>query len=62
MYYVGIDVGGMSLKAGIVDEKGNIIIKKAVKTIPGRAGELIVGDLADLIKATDATVCDLKIN
>ena len=52
MYYVGIDVGGMSLKAGIVDEKGNIIIKKAVKTIPGRSGELIVGDLADLIKAT----------
>lgn len=51
MYYVGIDVGGMSLKAGIVDENGNIIIKKAVKTIPGREGKLIVDDLAELIKS-----------
>ena len=50
MYYVGIDVGGMSLKAGIVDDEGKVLFKKAVKTTPGRAGELIVGDLANLIK------------
>ena len=49
MYYVGIDVGGMSLKAGLIDEKGNIIKKMSVKTTPGRKGELIVEDLAKLI-------------
>ena len=27
MYYIGIDVGGMSIKGGIVDENGNIIVK-----------------------------------
>ena len=24
MYYVGVDIGGMSLKAGLVDERGVI--------------------------------------
>ena len=27
MYYVGIDVGGTNLKAGVVDENGHIISK-----------------------------------
>ena len=52
MYFVGIDVGGMSLKAGLVDEQGNIIFKNSIKTTPGRAGNLIVDDLAILIKDT----------
>lgn len=32
MYYIGIDVGGMSIKGGIVDENGNIIVKDSVVT------------------------------
>lgn len=28
MKYVGIDIGGMTIKGGIVDEKGNILYKK----------------------------------
>ena len=31
-YYIGIDIGGTSIKAGIVDEHGNILVKDAVKT------------------------------
>ena len=31
-YYIGIDIGGTSIKAGIVDENGNILVKGAVKT------------------------------
>ncbi len=30
--YIGIDVGGMSIKAGLVDEKGKLICKHSVKT------------------------------
>jgi predicted NBD/HSP70 family sugar kinase len=32
MYYLGIDVGGMSVKVGIVDEKGNILLKDKFET------------------------------
>ncbi len=33
MYYIGIDIGGTSVKAGIVDECGNIKIKKSHPTV-----------------------------
>ncbi len=32
MYYLGIDVGGMSVKAGIVDETGKLVKKHAIVT------------------------------
>ena len=31
-YYIGIDIGGTSIKASIVDENGNILVKDAVRT------------------------------
>ena len=31
-YYIGIDIGGTSIKAGVVDENGKILVKDAVKT------------------------------
>ena len=31
-YYVGIDFGGMSAKAGLFDDKGTMIAKDTVKT------------------------------
>ena len=33
MYYVGIDLGGTNIAAGIVDEEGKIICKKSVPTM-----------------------------
>ena len=32
MYYIGIDLGGTNIKAGVCDENGKILIKDSVKT------------------------------
>lgn len=32
MYYVGVDIGGMSIKCGVVDKKGNIIASSSIVT------------------------------
>lgn len=52
MYYVGIDIGGMSLKAGIIDEGGNVFYKKAVVTEPDKDSNEIVADIEKLIRDT----------
>lgn len=50
MYYIGIDLGGTNIKAGVVDEAGNII--KSAKTPTGarRPHDEIVADMAALGK------------
>ena len=35
MYKIGVDVGGMSVKIGLVDDNGNILAKKVIKTVKG---------------------------
>ena len=50
MKYVGIDIGGMTIKGGIVDEKGNIIARKVIVTSPGKEDFLIVQDIVGLIE------------
>ena len=49
MYTVGIDLGGTNIAAGICDEDLNIVLKGSVPTNAGRAPELIVKDMADLV-------------
>lgn len=51
MYYVGIDIGGMSIKAGIVDTEGNILIKDSIKTGSYKSYQTIVLEMADLINS-----------
>ena len=46
MYYVGIDLGGTNIAAGLVDEKGNIIYKASIPTIKERDWREIVRDMA----------------
>ena len=48
MYYIGIDLGGTNIAAGICDEKGNIIIKDSVPTIKERNISKIVDDMVSL--------------
>jgi predicted NBD/HSP70 family sugar kinase len=36
-YYAGIDIGGTSVKLGIMDEQGNVVWEGSVPTIPGDA-------------------------
>lgn len=36
MYSIGVDIGGMSVKIGLVDESGKILSVKKVKTVKGK--------------------------
>ncbi|MGP1413770.1 MAG: ROK family protein [Bacillales bacterium] len=58
--YIGIDVGGMSIKGGLVDEKGQIIDKKVVKTNSSEGASKFLNDLVDLI-STLIDSCDKEI-
>ncbi|MBQ8095201.1 MAG: ROK family glucokinase [Clostridia bacterium] len=51
MYYIGIDIGGTGIKAGIVDESGHILIKDSIKTGAERPYQDVVHDIADLCNA-----------
>jgi len=48
MYYVGIDLGGTNIAAGLVDEEGKIIVKSSIPTLSHRTPEEIVKDMADI--------------
>ena len=50
MYYIGIDIGGMSVACGITDENFNIIYKDSVPTEAKKPGEEIVADIIGLVK------------
>lgn len=49
MYFIGVDVGGMSIKCGIVNENGEIFYKKAFKTDPEKPSEEIIDDISGFI-------------
>ena len=48
MIYIGIDVGGMSIKAGAVDEEGNILFKHSCPTGVERGYGAVICDIATL--------------
>lgn len=50
MYRIGIDLGGTNIKAGIVDEKGQIIAKASDKTEVDMGYHQIISDMAALIQ------------
>lgn len=49
MYYVGIDLGGTNIAAGIVDDEGKIVKKASIKTGRTRKPEEIVDDMCRLV-------------
>lgn len=49
MYNVGIDLGGTTIKAGIVNENGEIIKQKAIPTGAERECRAVIEDMADLV-------------
>ncbi|MBO5286762.1 MAG: ROK family protein [Clostridia bacterium] len=51
MYYLGIDLGGTNIAAGIVNEKYEIVKKKSVPTLANRDGKLIIKDMAELCRS-----------
>nr|WP_302596927.1 ROK family protein [uncultured Cellulosilyticum sp.] len=50
MYYLGVDLGGMSIKAGLVNEKYEIIATKSVPTLRERPAAAVLKDMAILCK------------
>lgn len=50
MYYIGIDVGGTNIKAGLVLESGAIISRAQTPTLGERAAEEITFDICRLAK------------
>ena len=48
MLYIGIDVGGTSVKAGLVDEGGNILFKHSCPTGVERGYGAVIRDIAQL--------------
>ena len=50
MYYLGIDLGGTNIAAGIVNENYEIVKKKSVPTLANRDGKLIIKDMAELCR------------
>lgn len=62
MYRIGVDIGGMSIKVGIVDEYGNITLKDRVKTNhnPEIAVEDIVNQIYNLLDKSKLTLSEIK--
>lgn len=48
MYHIGVDLGGTNIAAGIVDDKGNLIMRRSTKTGRLRSFEEIMADLLAL--------------
>jgi len=48
--YIGIDLGGTKIAAGLVDDNGNILKKVSTPTLAYRPAEEIVDDMARLVK------------
>ncbi len=58
MYYIGIDIGGTGVKAGVVSPEGKILVKDSVETNVDAGYKKIVSDTAELVKKV---VNDAKI-
>lgn len=49
-YYLGVDLGGTNIAAGILDEDNKFLIKKSIPTNKDRESAEIVKDIVDLCK------------
>lgn len=55
-YYIGIDLGGTNIAAGVVNENNEIVAKTSVKTGSNRPLNLIVDDMANTAKAAAESI------
>lgn len=64
MYYIGVDLGGTNIAAGIVDENNQIICRGSVPTGRLRPFEDIMKDIADLCKKliADAGITETEVS
>ena len=59
MYYIGVDVGGMSIKGGLVTESGDIVARHTVET--QRYSEEY-GIAEDIRKVVDGVLAEGKVD
>ena len=61
---IGIDIGGTTIKGGIVNSNGEILYKKIIKTDPAKTAFQIVNDINLMIKEFEqsAEIGNLTIN
>lgn len=61
--YIGIDLGGTNIAAGLVDSNGKILVKDSVPTNSTRPTDEIVADMANLakklIKSSGVSISDI---
>lgn len=57
MYSIGVDIGGMSIKVGLVDDEGKIVAQTRIKTAP-TADEVI----KDIAKLTSDLLAECKVD
>jgi len=50
-YVVGVDVGGQTIKMGVVDARGEVLAQSVIKTSQTTDPAVVVGEIADAIKA-----------
>lgn len=50
MYYIGIDVGGTNIKAGLANEDGQIVFRKMIPTGADRTGADVAEDIGKLAR------------
>lgn len=62
MYSIGVDIGGMSVKVGLVDEKGNILSKSAEKTAstPQQVIENLIKQIETLLRSANLLIAEIK--
>ncbi|MDP4132763.1 MAG: ROK family glucokinase [Bacillota bacterium] len=62
--YIGIDLGGTKIAAGLVNQRGKLILKKSIPTKAERGASAIISDMADLAltvtKMGGKTMDDIK--
>ena len=58
MYYIGVDLGGTGIKAGVVNEQGEILSKGSTPTLAERPYQAVIADIAALCRtvAADANI------
>lgn len=50
MYYVGIDIGGTNVKAGLLDKEGKILVKSSIPTAKSKDYAAIVEAVSEQVK------------
>ena len=62
--YIGIDLGGTNIAAGVIDKAGHIVYKSSVPTLAQRPIEEIVEDMAnlcvDILDGAGCSISDIK--